>query len=257
MTPRISRTGGPAPVFPVARTSTVDLIAQELRSAIYSGALPVGSSLREVEISRQLGVSRSPLREAAQRLVQEGLLTAVPGRGLRVTKIVGDGIIDVYNARLAIESQAVRIVAERVRNGDRSPLSAITQALVSLITASHGEDPWTIGDADLGFHRTLVNEARSARLSRAMATLAVETRITSLSAHDGYVVRRSVSPTYQQLIDALEIGDADAAVAALSSQFQEAIKRLLGEDDSFETVETETENEPQLLAPLDERYATI
>src|SRR5690606_23013631 len=97
----------PAPsVFRVERLSTVDHIAIELRKAIFSGGLPVGRSLGEVEMAAQLGVSRSPLREAAQRLVQEGLLVAIPGRGLSVPEITGAQVEDLYEARLAIESQA-------------------------------------------------------------------------------------------------------------------------------------------------------
>lgn len=77
MTHTTSRPRSSATVLPLARTSTVDLVAEELRSAIYAGTLAVGAALREVEISAQLGVSRGPLREAAQRLVQEGLLLSL------------------------------------------------------------------------------------------------------------------------------------------------------------------------------------
>lgn len=251
MAPRMSRIGGPAPVFPLARTSTVDLIAQELRSAIYSGALPVGSALREVEISQQLGVSRSPLREAAQRLVQEGLLTAIPGRGLRISRIDGDAIADVYTARLAVESQAARIVAALSRGGNTEPVARIERVFDDLVETSRGEDPWAIGDADLAFHRALVSEAGSPRLDRLMSTLAVETRIASLSAADGYAVRRSISPTYTELIEALRRGDDERAIAAIDEQFRDAVRRLLGEDTSVETLETETEDEPVKLQPLE------
>ena len=91
---------------PVTRPSTVDLIARELRDAIYSGALRVGSPIREVEIAGQLGVSRGPFREAAQRLVQEGLLTATPGRGLSVVTIGRDRIPALYAARTSVETAA-------------------------------------------------------------------------------------------------------------------------------------------------------
>lgn len=244
--------GRPAPsVFPLARTSTVDLIAQELRNAIYSGALPVGSALREVEISSQLGVSRSPLREAAQRLVQEGLLTAVPGRGLRISQIVGDAIEDVYTARLAIEAQAIRMVIDSIAAGKKRPLLEIQLAFETLVEESEGDDAWAIGDADLAFHQILVDQAASLRLSRAMTTLATETRLASLSVSEGYTVRRSISPTYHALLSALEEGDAQAAIDALAQQFTDAVRRLGGDDDSFETVETEIEDEPQQLQPLE------
>src|SRR5690625_900470 len=104
----------PQSITPVARTSTVDLIAISLRNAIFSGALDVGSPIREVEMAAQLGVSRSPLREAMQRLVQERLLTAVPGRGLRVSRISAEQVPDLYRARAAVEGEAIRLLAPTI-----------------------------------------------------------------------------------------------------------------------------------------------
>lgn len=231
-------------VLPVSRPSTVDLIATELREAIYSGALPVGSALGEVETATQLGVSRSPFREAAQRLVQEGLLTSVPGRGLRVSVIAPEHVADLYQARIAIETQAIRcIVAEGRRVDELEP------ALTALELASEQDDALAIGDADLDFHRLLVAASGNRRLTRFMATLAIETRIASLSAPEGYAVRRSVSPTYRALLDALAAGDAEAAVAAVTQQLEDAIRRLTGEEDGIETVERD--EAPPSLQPID------
>lgn len=234
-------------VFPVARMSTVDLIAIELRKAIFSGGLPVGRSLGEVEIASQLGVSRGPLREAAQRLVQEGLLVAVPGRGLSVPHIHGRQIDDIYEARLALEAQAVRRV---IRRRDTASRDRIEAAFARLVTASSGDDARSIGDADLDFHQTLVDEAGSARLTQYMAALVVQTRIASFSASEGYTVRRSVSPTYRRLLDALAAEDERAAIAALEQQFADAIARLQGRDNEVDTVETSTGDEPQAFQPI-------
>lgn len=237
--------GASASVFRVARKSTVDLIAIELREAIFTGALPAGSSIGEVEIAAQLGVSRSPLREAAQRLVQEGLLVSIPGRGLHVRTIGDDEIVDLYVARLAVEAQAVRILVAD------PAIHAVESALARLQEASGGEDARAIGDADLAFHQSLVDAAGSMRLSRMMTSLAVETRLASFSRPDGYTVRRSISPTYETLLNAVRSGDADAGIAALQTQFDEAVARLMGEDDSVETVETEVAEEPPAFRPID------
>lgn len=258
------RPGAASKVFPVARSSTVDLIAAELRAAIFSGGLPVGSPLREAEVSSQLGVSRSPLREAAQRLVQEGLLTAVPGRGLRVALIPDDYVSDVYVARLAVESQAVRELIAALRQSGSStgagagvasiPVSTairdIERAFADLAGASERGDAWEIGDADLAFHQALVDSAGSVRLSKMMTTLCIETRIASLSGADGYSVRRSISPTYERLISAIRDLDENAAVEALRRQFEDAVHRMTGSDDSAETVETDLVDEPQEFEPL-------
>jgi DNA-binding GntR family transcriptional regulator len=232
-------------VVKVARPSTVDLIAIELRSAIFTGALPVGSQLGEVDIAAQLGVSRGPLREATQRLVQEGLLTALPGRGVRVSVIGPDDLADLYTARRAIEGEAVRILA---RDPKRA-LSDLESALAHLTTASEGDDARAIGDADLAFHQTLVDAAGSPRLSRAMATLSIQTRIASFSASEGYSVPAEVSPTFRALLTALAAGDADAAVAALARQFDDAVARLTGER-QVDTVETHTASIPLPFTPL-------
>src|SRR5690606_7701249 len=112
------------------------------------------------------GVSRGPLREAAQRLVQEGLLTATPGRGLRVTTIAPHEVADVYEARLAVEGHAVFRI---VRDERRSAIGAVERALEDLERVSRRDAAREIGDADLAFHQTLVDAAGSARLSRAMS----------------------------------------------------------------------------------------
>jgi len=241
---------GAASVFRVARPSTVDLIAIELRTAIFSGALPVGSQIGEVEIATQLGVSRSPLREAAQRLVQEGLLTATPGRGLRVSAIGTEHLQDLYDARSAVEFEAVRIIVR-----DKAALGDIETALSELERVSEGQDARAIGDADLAFHRHLVEASGNSRLTRYMATLAIETRIASFSTSDEYIVRRDVSPTYRALLKALCAGDAEKAVAALQTQFDEAVARLTGdlEPEKVEKIETITEaiTVPPALRPLD------
>ncbi|HET8795456.1 MAG TPA: GntR family transcriptional regulator [Arthrobacter sp.] len=234
MAQHISAAGAPA-VFRVPRASTVDLIARELRNAIYSGALGVGTQLGEIEIAQQLGVSRSPLREAAQRLVQEGLLTATPGRGLRVSVIEGEQIRDLYSARKAVESEAVRLLIE---NGDPDAVAAVEAAYEKLVTASEGRDPRTIGDSDLDFHWALVDASGNLRLRRYMSTLVLETRIASFSVSEGYVVRRNIAESHESILKGIRSGDAEAAVAAVRALMDKAVARLTGRDPDGLGVET-------------------
>src|SRR5690625_3429832 len=237
-----------ASVLRVARPSTVDLVAIELRNAIFSGALPVGAPIVEVEMATQLGVSRSPLREATQRLVQEGLLTPQPGRGLYVTLIGPGEVADVYQARFAVEAQAVRALAKLPCPNS---LAALETALAHLRAASEGSDARAIGDADLAFHQTLVDEVGSPRLSAYMATLAIETRIATFSHPAGYQVRRSVSATYRRILDAIKAGDAEAGLEALSTQFDEAIARLTSPGASGDTLSPGPGHAPPPVEPIE------
>ncbi|WP_194421119.1 GntR family transcriptional regulator [Microbacterium abyssi] len=238
----------PISMVRVARPSTVDLITAELRNAIFTGALPVGSPIGEVEMSSQLGVSRSPLRESTQRLVQEGLLTASPGRGMRVSVIGPEHVADVYDARLAIEAQAARLI---INAGASAVIGPLERAYATLVEVSKGEDAVAIGDADIEFHRLLVDSAGSRRLSHYMSTLVIETRIASFSDPNGYTVRRSISETYRQLLDALAAGDTSAAFSALERQFAEAVARLTGVAENIDTVERPVTEAIPTMTPIE------
>lgn len=238
-------------VFRVQRASTVDLIATELRNAIFSGALQVGRPLGEIDIAAQLGVSRSPLREATQRLVQEGLLTATPGRGLSVSAVGPDRVQDLYDARLAIESQAARLV---IRGGTTAALATIETAFERLVEASEGTSARIIGDADLDFHWALVQASGNTRLLRYMSTLIVETRMASYSRSEGYVVRRDISQSHANIEEAVRNRDNAAAFSALETHMNDAVARLTGKLDdggaSVETVEQPHEERVTGLEPI-------
>lgn len=246
--PKPQVAGAQRSMVALERMSTVHLVAVELRKAILTGDLPTGRPIGEVEIAAQLGVSRGPLREAAQRLVQEGLLVSHPGRGMRVRRIAPDEVADLYEARLAVEAHAARRLAQRPERVQTAELEA---CLARLVAVSEGNEAVPIGDADISFHRELVRLVGSLRLSSRIDTLLAETRIASLSASNGYQVRRSVSPTYRELIDAIASGDGEAAADALSRQFEEAIARLTGKDAQTETVETTLGHPPATFPRLD------
>ncbi|GHC99956.1 GntR family transcriptional regulator [Zhihengliuella salsuginis] len=218
----------------VQRSSTVDLIAIELRNAIYNGLIKPGAPLREVEIAGQLGVSRGPFREAAQRLVQEGLLHASPGQGLRTVAIGVDDLEDLYRARLAVESAAIRrLVAQFDGAARAAALSGAAEILARLRDLADRDDTdavaRAIGDTDLDFHFEVVRAAGAPRLGRYMSTLVIETRIASLSHPAGYVVRTDTFDTHRRRLDLILAGEAEEAVEELSGHFDETMERLRGQ----------------------------
>jgi DNA-binding GntR family transcriptional regulator len=213
-------------VLPVERRSTVDLIAGELRRAIVDGVLPPGSPLGEVELAEQLGVSRGPLREAAQRLVAEGLLTSARRRGLAVAEIGAAEVPDLYLARTAVEGGAVRRV---LRSGDvPAAVAALTAAARRIEALSGEDDAWALGNADLDFHRVLVAQAGSPRLTAAAESLLAQTRLCTLSLGETYHVRADLAAAHTAILDALRAGDEHAALAAVDAHMTAAVERLTG-----------------------------
>ena len=85
-----------------------------LREEIVCGLLPPGALLGEVEQSRRLGLSRTPLREALARLVADGLAEPAPGRGLVVTAVSLEEARPLFDLRIALETLAARRAAERI-----------------------------------------------------------------------------------------------------------------------------------------------
>lgn len=95
------------------RTTLVETASDALRSLIMSGALAAGSRVGEVALSERLGVSRTPLRQALDRLTAEGLLERLPNGGCRVARFDFRDIDDAIELRGVLEGTAARMAAER------------------------------------------------------------------------------------------------------------------------------------------------
>jgi DNA-binding GntR family transcriptional regulator len=98
---------------PLEIRSVVDQVHAELLERIVAGELPPGSRLRQEALADELGVSRTPLREALARLVSEGLVEFVPNRGATVAHRDFTDMEEAWRARLVIEPGAARLAAER------------------------------------------------------------------------------------------------------------------------------------------------
>ena len=90
-----------------------DKAYQALLEDIVDGTLQPGTSLAEVEQSERLGVSRTPVREALSQLRKDGLIEQTRGRGLTVTDVSLDDIVELYELRQPLEQQAAKLAAQR------------------------------------------------------------------------------------------------------------------------------------------------
>lgn len=225
----------------------MDLIAARLRRAIFEGALAAGAPLGEAELADQLGVSRGPLREAAQRLVQEGLLTA-RRRGLAVVTMTPADVADVYLARAAIERTACQRL---LRNGNPArAVKALTRVHHRMTRASARRDAHAVGDTDIEFHRTLVDAAESPRLSRIMSTLLIETRLCTYSVDRTYRVRADMSDSHGEIIEAVAAGDEAALLAIIDHHMTDAVRRLT-DPTHDDTIAERRPAAPKPLVPLE------
>ena len=234
---------------PIRRPSIIDQAELELRNAIFVGDLRPGDGVPEVHVSKQMGISRSSLREACQRLVRDGLLTQIPGRGLFVTTMDAGTMSEFIDYRLGIEMQAAAIVAEQVaalRTARDEPavaalLAPLRESAARTRIALEGGEVLDAGTADLELHQRIAELADNRFLVSAMNTIVILTRMGALSDPRGYGVRADLSGTHDALIGALEAADVDSAGALLRESLRALAARLRGED------EQELVRDPDLL----------
>lgn len=209
---------------PVARQSTAELIATQLRSAIMYGVLAPGTQLGEAELAARFEVSRGPLREAMQRLVQEGLLRSERHRGLFVIDLSSSDVRDIYLARLAIE----RMACELIMAGNRGEaVVRLSEALSVLVTAAAGRDRNAMSDADQAFHQTLVSCSGNTRLERMAHTLLVETRMCLAALQKHYPEPEELVTEHRALVNAISDGDERLLLRLIESHMLDSIDRLV------------------------------
>lgn len=212
---------GPVPE-PVSRQSTAAIIAARLRDAITRGAFPPGAQLGEVDLASRLGVSRGPLREAMQRLVQEGLLRGERHRGLFVVELGIEDVRDIYVARLAVEQAAARMVL----NDRQQAVVALTVAQQSIVSAAAAGEPGLLAEADQDFHTTLVRASGSPRLQRMAQTLLAETRMCLTALQATRPAPELLVREHQALLDAVANGEEGALLTLLAEHMTDAVSRI-------------------------------
>src|SRR5689334_22489258 len=137
---------------------TSEGVARILRAEIFSGQLRPGEPLPERLLAEQLGVSRTPVREALLTLQSEGLVELTPNRGATVRTITSHDITQIYDLRRVLESYAAR---EAARARSREDLDALEEAHAKLERISRSGTAADQAQADLAFHTTLSESAGS------------------------------------------------------------------------------------------------
>lgn len=210
-------------IEPVDRKSTAGIIADKLRAAIMQGTLEPGTQLGEAELAAQLGVSRGPLREAMQRLVQEGLLRSERHRGLFVIELDEAGILDVYRVRQVIEHAAAQLMLDRDVEQVAGRLAEVHDRMYR---AANDNDRRALSEADLEFHEAFVAESGSLRLVRMTRTLLVETRMCISAMAEAYEFPNEVVDEHGAIVDAVRAKDKKRLIALLDQHMEDALRRL-------------------------------
>jgi len=208
---------------PVERRTTPGIIADQLRQRILDGTLPPGSQLGEVQLAQRLQVSRGPVREAMQRLIQEGLLVSRRHRGVFVIQLNQEDISDIYATRGVIERAAAEVL---MRRDDRDVVATLEALVKDMDEAADARDWKRLSDSDLRFHETIVEASGSKRLSRMFGTLMAETRMCLAALEPAYPRPRDIVEEHGAMLDALANGRRDEALERIDAHMRRAERKL-------------------------------
>lgn len=186
-----------------------DVVFENLREAIVEGRLQPGQRLMEVQLAEQLGVSRTPVREAIRKLELEGLVIMLPRKGAYVANMSLKDMIDVLEIRATLEGLAASLAAERISDEDLNKLRKISEEFKeSLLNKSNLEE---ILKKDVEFHECIFNAAKNSKLTQLINSLWEQVyrfRVTYVSNYDTSV---SLIEEHAQILDALVKGDSELA----------------------------------------------
>jgi len=127
-------------------------VYKQIEQAILDGDMAPGTSLAEVKLSQELGVSRTPVREALMQLEMEGLVKTVPNKGAVVVGVTASDVDDIYTIRMRIEGLAARRAAEGIAQDQLDALREIVELQEFYVSK---KDPLQVWHLDNRFHETL------------------------------------------------------------------------------------------------------
>ena len=208
--------GAPLRVAPIENDGLLlDRVVDAVREAILGGAIAPGTRLSVPELARQLNVSRTPAREALQRLQHEGLVTMTPRRGAEVLGGQPGDLAELFEYREALEGMAARLAATRMTEDEKARLEKSFEAHAAAVGRGDVLDHI---EQDREFHQIFIAGARNKRiadeLARIRSQLAIITR--TMSAAPG-ALAQPVIDIHRSILEAIKSSDGRAAELAARS----------------------------------------
>jgi DNA-binding GntR family transcriptional regulator len=209
---------------PLSKTAYV---LQRLRREIASGEVGPGQQIRQAEIAERYGVSPTPVREALRLLEADGAIQYTPHRGATVTELSAQELDDLYLIRTAIETQLARLAGDRATPEDAAAIRELHKDLATAVQTESAED---LSVLNREFHLAVL------RLGSPLVTQHIVTPLwhgflpPSKSQWRSPDRNAQFVAEHEELVEALEAGDSDAAGRAMEHHLGSAMKMRQSND---------------------------
>ena len=210
--------------FRVQTLRSAERVYKQVKSMAVTYPLRPGERVNEVDLARQLGVSRTPLREALNRLASEGFLHATQNRGYHVRSLEPHQVLTIYEYRAAVEAGALRLAAARASDAELDVLAAF--AARSSDEPDDDRHALKLLDLDEKFHEGLAALSGNDEFLRSIR--AINERIRFVRWIDMQNGRRAgTQAEHMQIIDLLRARDADAAGKLLHTHIERRLDQIV------------------------------
>jgi len=206
-------------------------VSKEVRHRIVSGRASPGSRLDEQALAVELGVSRTPLREAIGRRVKEGLVEYRPYQGAFVRTFNAKEVRDLYTVRRSLEETAIRLATARLTT---ARLATLREILDEINGALERGDLAEYGEADRRFHETIAGYSDNATLIECLDRLDLQVRIVRTLANRNPEIVARTALQRPLVLAALEARDADRAVALMGEHIESVAQAVVADVEAGE-----------------------
>lgn len=210
------------------RLSLAGQIEAFLRQAIVEGELRAGTRLVEMEIAREAGTSQAPVREALQRLEQDGLVERKSRTATFVTPIAWEEMHDIFLVRTMVEALACRRVAQCITAAQGEQLQRLVAAMH---VAGLANDIRGVVETDMTFHRLILEWSDNVTLLRIWTPLYAQLHRLLVTSHPYFFPSLDqVAETHRPVVEALIAHDPERAAQAMQDHIMLIWTDMLRED---------------------------
>lgn len=200
-------------------------VYRRLRDDILQGRYSTGTALTEAQISQEMGVSRTPVREAISQLTLDGLVSSTPNKSIVVQGFNAKDIRDLFDVRRTMEAMAAARAAEQMSDEQISELQTIYDREVRR-TAS--ESPaGEIQDLDSAFHEMIFQGSGSKILGNILTSISIYTRHARLVSLASPGRSKKVLAEHAKIMDAIRSHDSIAAARAMREHIDSAANSFM------------------------------
>jgi DNA-binding GntR family transcriptional regulator len=196
-----------------------DIVCEALREAILDGYLPAGTRLPEEELAQEFGVSRTPVREALQRLRVDGFVEFGPRQVASVTAITNDDILAIYFVREVLEGLAARLAALRATPDQHKKLLALVREMNE---AADQGDPALTAELNLRFHAEMRRIAGNPYLDRFLTQIEHAVRRFGRTTYSYSGRSETTRAEHEAIVDAIVLRDPQRAEAVAAEHMRNA-----------------------------------